>query len=460
VAREVFLRDVATSKEVTVVEEGLQEAEDGHTLTAREGGQEGEAGDVSSAAKIVTAAQEGAQEVADACMAREVSSRLREVDTSKEVAVAQEGVQVGADAQFFTTREGVQEGEAVEVSLQTQEVDTSKEVAVARGAREGEDSARGSARGLARGSARGRVRGRARGRARGMARGNARGSSQGRTRGSAREGASKEVSAWNSVHAHATASAGEMTPLAQAPLERNLLVTPGIVMTLGVDGEQESDSCVSPSDKNFFQVNQFRSSDLLMVHQGCELLTVQPYSLQVVPQDSTTNNQADLILNMLLNINDECRKVIIIKLVSHADVHRSIEEVLFSIPIVSQSTFNKTPVNWEDCTRPYAVDDCAFWNHTRGRNKGLPHDPDPNVRTVGERMATSRAKTKVLKTLSSVGTEQQRLILLRVLSDPSIRDLSSSIGINMNEIKLGQQLLRCARKLIRRSKNNPDNNGG
>jgi hypothetical protein len=76
-------------------------------------------------------------------------------------------------------------------------------------------------------------------------------------------------------------------------------------------------------------------------------------------------------------------------------------------------------------------------------------------------MATSRAKTKVLKSLISVGTlEQQRLILLRVLSDPSIRDLSSSIKINLNEIKLGQQLLRCARKLIRRSKNSPDNNGG
>jgi hypothetical protein len=75
-------------------------------------------------------------------------------------------------------------------------------------------------------------------------------------------------------------------------------------------------------------------------------------------------------------------------------------------------------------------------------------------------MATSRAKTKVLKSLISVGTlEQQRLILLRVLSDPSIRDLSSSIKINLNEIKLGQQLLRCARKLIRHTKNSPDNNG-
>jgi hypothetical protein len=164
---------------------------------------------------------------------------------------------------------------------------------------------------------------------------------------------------------------------------------------------------------------------------------------------------------MLLNNNDECRKVVIVELLSLSDVRRSIKEVLFSILIVSQATFNKTPVNWEDCTCPYAVDELAFWNHTRGGNEGLPHDPDPNVLTVGEWMATSFAKTKVFKSLRSVGTlEQQRLILLRVLSDPSIRDLSSSIGINMNEIKLGQQLLRCARKLIRRTKNSPDNNGG
>ncbi len=206
----------------------------------------------------------------------------------------------------------------------------------------------------------------------------------------------------------------------------------------------------------FFELDQLRRS-------SGKILTVHPVpnSLQVVThQDCSTNTpQADLILNMLLNINDECHKVIIIKFVSNIEICRSIEDVLSSVPII-QATFNKTLVNWEDCTPPYAVDERGFRNHTRGRNKGLPRDPDPNLRTVGERMATSRAKTKVVNSLRSVGTlEQQRLILLRLLSDPSIRDISSSIGINMNEIKLGQQLLRCARKLIRRSKNSPDNNG-
>ncbi len=219
----------------------------------------------------------------------------------------------------------------------------------------------------------------------------------------------------------------------------------------------------SLSSENFFEVDQWRRScgELLTVHPSFNLLT--PDSLQVAPQDSnTTNTQvADLILNMLLNIDYDCRKVIIIKLVSNSDVRMLIEEVLFSVPIVSQATFNKKPINWEDSTPPYAVDEHSFRNHTRGRNKGLPRDPDPNVRTVGERMATSRAKTKVVKSLKSVGTlEQQRLILLRVLSNPSIRNLSSSIRINMKEIKLGQQLLRCARKLIWHSKNSPGNNGG
>jgi hypothetical protein len=66
------------------------------------------------------------------------------------------------------------------------------------------------------------------------------------------------------------------------------------------------------SSKKFFELDQLRRS-------SGELLTVHPASnsLQVVPhQDCSNTPQADLILNMLLNINDEYRKVIIIKLVS------------------------------------------------------------------------------------------------------------------------------------------------
>jgi hypothetical protein len=169
----------------------------------------------------------------------------------------------------------------------------------------------------------------------------------------------------------------------------------------------------------------------------------------------------DQFINVLLNVDHDTHKFMIIKLVSNIDLRRSIEEVLSTVPIISQATFNKSTVNWEECTPPYAVDMRAFQNHTRGEKKGLPRDSDPNIRTVGERMALSRAKKKVLNAFVGIGTlEQQRLILLRVLSDPSFKNISSSIGINMKEIKLGQQLLRCARKLIGRKQNSSNKNKG
>jgi hypothetical protein len=86
----------------------------------------------------------------------------------------------------------------------------------------------------------------------------------------------------------------------------------------------------SLSSKNFFEVDQWRRScgKLLTVHPSFNLLT--PNSLQVAPQDSNTTNtqEADLILNMLLNIDYDSCIVIIIKLVSNSDVRRLIEEVL------------------------------------------------------------------------------------------------------------------------------------
>jgi hypothetical protein len=86
--------------------------------------------------------------VADAFVAREVSSHLREVDTSKEVAVAQEGAQEGADARIFT-RERERERESPERCLRKHKRLTLIEVAAAQGVREGGDSARGRARGSA-----------------------------------------------------------------------------------------------------------------------------------------------------------------------------------------------------------------------------------------------------------------------------------------------------------------------
>ncbi len=167
---------------------------------------------------------------------------------------------------------------------------------------------------------------------------------------------------------------------------------------------------------------------------------------------------------MFLNTDPVIQQSIIIKLVSDNDIRTTINEVLSHVPLETQATYNKQQVPWQDCVPPYAVNQRAYMNHTKGRNKGLPRDPNPSVITSGERSAVSRGKQKVLKAIFSAGSlEQQRLILLRSLSDPSIRDISSSIGINMSEINVGQQILRCARKLIRRSSNSPDinvNGGG
>ena len=122
---------------------------------------------------------------------------------------------------------------------------------------------------------------------------------------------------------------------------------------------------------------------------------------------------ADQFIDMLSNTDNVNHRVIIIKLVSNNDIWSCIEEVMSSVPIESQASFNKLPIKWEDCVRPYAVDEHAYMNHTRGRNEGIPRDPNPSVQTVGERVATYRAKIKVVKPIKNVCTlEQQRLILL------------------------------------------------
>jgi len=82
----------------------------------------------------------------------------------------------------------------------------------------------------------------------------------------------------------------------------------------------------------------------------------------------------DQFIKFLLNVDHHTQKFMIIKLVSNINLCRSIEEVLSTVPIISQATFNKSTVNWEECTPPYAVDQRAFRYHTRGKNRGLPRD--------------------------------------------------------------------------------------
>ncbi len=69
-----------------------------------------------------------------------------------------------------------------------------------------------------------------------------------------------------------------------------------------------------------------------------------------------------------------------------------------------------------------------------------------------EQKAKHYAKSKVIKSLVKVGTfEQQWCILLHVLSDTDVRNIASSIGVNMSDIHVGQQIMKCANKLIQRA---------
>jgi hypothetical protein len=109
--------------------------------------------------------------------------------------------------------------------------------------------------------------------------------------------------------------------------------------------------------------------------------------------ERSLDDQANIIHNLLLNINDDCRRVIIIKLVSDSEIRRSIEEVLHSLRI-EQATFNKSLVNWKGCTRPYAVDLHAFRNH--GTNKST-------LNFTHHCISTTMVPTRVPKTVPTTG---------------------------------------------------------
>ena len=57
-----------------------------------------------------------------------------------------------------------------------------------------------------------------------------------------------------------------------------------------------------------------------------------------------------------------------------------------------------------------------------------------------------------MKLIIKSGTfKHQRCILLSVLSDPAICNIASSIGVNIHNIRLGQQLLTSVTKLLKRA---------
>ena len=78
---------------------------------------------------------------------------------------------------------------------------------------------------------------------------------------------------------------------------------------------------------------------------------------------------------------------------------------------------------------------------------------------MSEFRARHYAKQKVIKSLLNVGTlEQQRLVLLHVLSDWKVCDIASSIGVNTALIQMCQQVLCCVKKLIVRAMDTENKN--
>jgi hypothetical protein len=64
-----------------------------------------------------------------------------------------------------------------------------------------------------------------------------------------------------------------------------------------------------------------------------------------------------------------------------------------------------------------------------------------------------------VKLIIKSGTfEHQQCILLSVLSDPAICNVASSIGVNIHDIHLGQQLLTSAKKLLKHATNTNNKN--
>lgn len=145
----------------------------------------------------------------------------------------------------------------------------------------------------------------------------------------------------------------------------------------------------------------------------------------------------------------------------------SLEASTTAVPLLSQAKHNNKKVDWSQCTDPYEVDERAFKNYKRHH---LSEDREECRHEVGqentaaalqiELKAKNYEKRKVIKAFRTTGSfEQRRLVLLHFLSDPEIRDIASSIGVNLREVRVARHILQCYRKLLNRSQTNTNKNG-
>jgi hypothetical protein len=118
-------------------------------------------------------------------------------------------------------------------------------------------------------------------------------------------------------------------------------------------------------------------------------------------------------------------------------------------PIAVQVSFKNANIDWSKCVQPYPVDKHAFRVYSCGTCIGKPRSGKRTGSEL-ERLAKSYARQKVVKSIIKSGTfKHQRCILPSLLSDPAIRNIASSIGVNIHKIRLGQQLLTSVTKLLK-----------
>ena len=129
----------------------------------------------------------------------------------------------------------------------------------------------------------------------------------------------------------------------------------------------------------------------------------------------------------------------------------------FRPPIISDAAFNNQQVNWSKCMCPYPVDQRAFGIYSRGLRMGEVRLGDDKKNS--EYMECNRAKRRVINAPLKAGTfEQQQLTLLKVLSDPSVVNITSSIGIIMAKISSLQQFIVNMKKIFPRSRETMNKN--
>ena len=115
----------------------------------------------------------------------------------------------------------------------------------------------------------------------------------------------------------------------------------------------------------------------------------------------------------------------------------------------------ETKDNWGKSISVYPVDKGSFKTYkldqllgASRRNVGKEDTP---IALGAEAQAKNYEKRKVVETFRSTENyEQCRLVMLSFLSNLEVCKIDSSIGMNLEEVRVGCHILKCFRKLMSR----------